>query len=150
MGPIYFPTPADFRAWLEQNHAKAEALLVGFYKKGTGQPSMTWPESVDEALCFGWIDGLRKRIDAERYMIRFTQRRAGSIWSAVNVKRVAELTKSRRMRAAGLRAFKQRTDAKTAVYSFEQRKDPKLPPALLKQFKANAPAWRASMWREKR
>ena len=84
MIPIYFTTPAEFRAWLEQNHTKAEFLLVGFYKKGTGRPSMTWPESVDEALCFGWIDGVRKGVDADRYTIRFTPRKAGSVWSTVN------------------------------------------------------------------
>jgi uncharacterized protein YdeI (YjbR/CyaY-like superfamily) len=142
MDPVFFESPAAWRKWLAANHSKEDDLWVGFHKRATGRPSLTWPESVDEALCFGWIDGLRKSIDSERYKIRFTQRRAGSVWSAVNVKRVAELTKNRRMRAAGLRAFKQRTDAKTAIYSFEQRKDPKLPPALLKEFKANAGAWR--------
>jgi len=142
MDPVFFESPAAWRTWLAANHSKEDELWVGFHKRATGKPSLTWPESVDEALCFGWIDGLRKSIDSERYMIRFTQRRAGSIWSAVNVKRVAELTRTRRMRAAGLRAFKGRTAAKTAVYSFEQRKDPKLPPALRKQFKANGAAWR--------
>jgi uncharacterized protein YdeI (YjbR/CyaY-like superfamily) len=120
MGPIYFPTPADFRAWLEQNHAKAEALLVGFYKKGTGQPSMTWPESVDEALCFGWIDGVRKGVDADRYTIRFTPRKAGSIWSSVNVRKVQELTDQGRMQPAGLAAFGKRKEARSGVYSHEQ------------------------------
>src|SRR5262245_3794515 len=142
MDPVFFESPAAWRKWLAANHSKAEELWVGFHKRATGRPTLTWPESVDEALCFGWIDGLRKRIDAERYKIRFTRRRAGSIWSAVNVKRVAELTRSRRMRGAGQRAFAARTEARTAVYSFEQRKDPKLPPALLKAFKANVPAWR--------
>jgi uncharacterized protein YdeI (YjbR/CyaY-like superfamily) len=140
--PVFFTSPAEWRKWLGVNHARQDELWVGFHKRATGKPSLTWPESVDEALCFGWIDGLRKRIDADCYMIRFTQRRAGSIWSAVNVRRVAELTKSKRMRAAGLRAFKARTAAKTAVYSFEQSKEPKLPPAYVKQFKANADAWR--------
>jgi uncharacterized protein YdeI (YjbR/CyaY-like superfamily) len=142
MDPVFFESPAEWRRWLAANHKKEDELWVGFHKRATGKPSLTWPESVDEALCFGWIDGLRKSIDGERYKIRFTRRRSGSIWSAVNVKRVAELTKNRRMRAAGLRVFRQRTEAKTAVYSFEQRKDPKLPPALLKEFKANAGAWR--------
>jgi len=142
MDPVFFESPAAWRRWLAANHQKEDELWVGFHKRATGRPSLTWPESVDEALCFGWIDGLRKSIDTGRYMIRFTQRRAGSIWSAVNVRRVAELTRSRRMRAAGLRAFKGRTEAKTAIYSFEQkRKKPRLPPALLKQFKANASAW---------
>ena len=142
MDPVFFESPAAWRRWLAANHAKADELWVGFHKRATGRPSLTWPESVDEALCFGWIDGVRKRIDAERYVIRFSARRSGSIWSAVNVERVAELTRRRRMRAAGLRAFKDRTEARTAIYSFEQRTDPKLPPALLKRFKANAGAWR--------
>jgi len=142
MDPVFFESPAAWRKWLAGNHTKSAELWVGFHKRATGRPTLTWAESVDEALCFGWIDGLRKRIDAERYMIRFTQRRAGSIWSAVNVRRIAALTRSRRMRPAGLRAFKARTAAKTGVYSFEQRrKKPKFPPALLKQFTANAGAW---------
>jgi hypothetical protein len=103
--PTFFPTPADFRRWLEKHHDKVPELLVGFYKKGTGKPSITWPESVDEALCFGWIDGIRRTIDDESYSIRFTPRRPTSIWSAVNLKRVAELTKLGRMHPAGLRVF---------------------------------------------
>jgi uncharacterized protein YdeI (YjbR/CyaY-like superfamily) len=105
MNPTFFRTPVDFRKWLEKNHEKVPELLVGFYKKGSGKPSITWPESVDEALCFGWIDGIRRTIDDESYTIRFTPRRARSMWSAVNVKRVAELTKLGHMQAAGLRAF---------------------------------------------
>jgi len=140
--PLFFASPAEWRRWLSAHHARKDELWVGFHKRSTGRPSLTWPESVDEALCFGWIDGLRKSLDAERYMIRFTPRRAGSIWSAVNVRRVAELTKRWRMRAAGVRAFKARSAAKTAVYSFEQRKNPRLPPAYAKRFKANAGAWR--------
>lgn len=84
MKPVYFATPDAFRAWLEAHHAEATELVVGFYKRGTGRPSLTWPESVDEALCFGWIDGVRKSVDAERYQIRFTPRKAGSIWSRIN------------------------------------------------------------------
>ena len=138
---MFFASPAEWRRWLAANHARIDQLWVGFHKRATGKPSLTWPESVDEALCFGWIDGLRKRIDDERYIIRFTPRRAGSIWSAVNVRRVAELTKRRRMRAAGLRAYSARSAAKTAIYSFEQRKTARLPPACAKRFKANEPAW---------
>src|SRR5215470_2050751 len=138
----YFASPAEFRAWLEANFDTAKEVQVGYWKKGTGRPSLTWPESVDEALCFGWIDGLRKRVDGDRYKIRFTPRRPGSIWSAVNVRRVAELTKQKRMRAAGSRAFKARLEAKTAVYSFEQRETAKLPPDYAKKFKANEEAWR--------
>ena len=106
VAPKFFPTPAEWREWLTRHHGSADELWVGFRKRATGRPSLTWPESVDEALCFGWIDGLRKRIDAESYMIRFTPRRSGSIWSAVNIRRVGVLTKLRRMRPAGLKAFK--------------------------------------------
>jgi uncharacterized protein YdeI (YjbR/CyaY-like superfamily) len=140
--PLYFESPAAWRRWLAKHHADTDELWVGFHKRATGKPSLTWSESVDEALCFGWIDGLRKRVDAESYQVRFTPRRAGSIWSAVNVRRVAELTKQKRMRAAGLRAFKARTEARTAVYSFEQRQTAKLPPAYANKLKANVAAWR--------
>ena len=141
MKPLFFATAAQWRRWLATHHARKDEVLVGFYKRSSGRHSITWPESVDEALCFGWIDGIRRSIDAESYTIRFTPRRKGSIWSAVNVRRVAELTKRRRMRAAGLRAFQARTAAKTAIYSFEQRKTTQLPPAYAKRFKANAGAW---------
>jgi uncharacterized protein YdeI (YjbR/CyaY-like superfamily) len=140
--PLYFESPAAWRRWLTRHHADTDELWVGFHKRATGRPSLTWPESVDEALCFGWIDGLRKRVDAERYKIRFTPRRPGSIWSAVNIRRVGELTKSKRMRAAGVRAFKARLEAKTAIYSFEQREKATLPPAYAKKFKENDAAWR--------
>jgi uncharacterized protein YdeI (YjbR/CyaY-like superfamily) len=140
--PQFFPTPADWRRWLAKHHASAGELWVGFYKRGSAKPSITWPESVDEALCFGWIDGVRKSLGAESYVIRFTPRRPGSIWSVVNVRRVGELTKARRMRPAGLRAFEKRTAKKTAVYSFEQRKAAKLPASYVRQFKENPAAWR--------
>jgi uncharacterized protein YdeI (YjbR/CyaY-like superfamily) len=118
---IYFPSPAAFRAWLAEHHASASELLVGFYKKGSGKPSLTWPESVDEALCYGWIDGVRRTVDHERYTIRFTPRRPGSNWSAINVKRVAELEKAGRMTAAGREAFSRRDERKTAIYAYENR-----------------------------
>ncbi len=108
MEPVYFPSPTAFRAWLEAHHAGADALWVGYYKKGTGMPSMTWPESVDEALCFGWIDGLRRSVDAERYAIRFTPRRRGSNWSQVNLGRAEALLAEGRMRPAGLAAYEGR------------------------------------------
>ena len=117
----FFATPAAFRAWLAKNHQTADELLVGFHKKGSGRPSITWPESVDEALCVGWIDGIRRRIDDDSYSIRFTPRRATSIWSAINIKRVAELTKLGRMRKAGLDAFALRTDRKSGIYGYEQK-----------------------------
>ena len=142
MKPLFFPTPADWRRWLAKHHASADELWVGFHKRGSGKPSITWPESVDEALCFGWIDGVRKSLGAESYVIRFTPRRPGSIWSVVNVRRVGELTKARRMRPAGLRAFEKRTAKKTGVYSFEQRKVAKPPAAYVRRFKENPAAWR--------
>jgi uncharacterized protein YdeI (YjbR/CyaY-like superfamily) len=140
--PQFFATPAHWRRWLAANHDKADELIVGFHKRASGVPSITWPESVDEALCFGWIDGIRRRIDETSYQIRFTPRRKGSIWSAVNVGRVAELTKTGRMHSAGVRAFEARTKKKTAIYSFEQRTQAKLPAAYERRFKANAAAWR--------
>jgi uncharacterized protein YdeI (YjbR/CyaY-like superfamily) len=138
----FFATPAAWRRWLAAHHKTHDELWVGFFKKSSGRPSLTWPESVDEALCYGWIDGLRKSIDAERYMIRFTPRRAGSIWSAINVRRAKELTTLRRMRAAGARAFRARRAARTAIYSFEQRKNPTLPVAYRRLFKSDPDAWR--------
>src|SRR5438270_467734 len=110
MGPTFFATPEEFRAWLAANHDRAIELLVGFYKKGSGRPSITWPESVDEALCFGWIDGVRKGRDADSYTIRFTPRRPRSTWSAVNIARVEELTRLGRMQPAGLETFAQRVE----------------------------------------
>jgi uncharacterized protein YdeI (YjbR/CyaY-like superfamily) len=119
--PKFFPTPADFRTWLEKNHVTATELWVGFYTKDSGKPSISWPESVDQALCFGWIDGIRKRVDEIRYQIRFTPRRRGSIWSATNIKRAKELAKQKQMRPTGLKAFAARIDNKSGVYSYEQR-----------------------------
>jgi uncharacterized protein YdeI (YjbR/CyaY-like superfamily) len=140
--PLFFATPAAWRRWLARHHATAPVAWVGFHKKGTGKPSITWPESVDEALCFGWIDGVRKRLDADSYVIRFTPRRAGSTWSAVNVRRVAALGREGRMTPAGRRAYDARTAAKTAVYSFEQRRSVRLPAPCARRFRGNAAAWR--------
>jgi len=117
----FFRTPTDFRAWLEKNHATATELWVGFYKKDSGKPSITWPESVDQALCFGWIDGIRKRIDEISYQIRFTRRRRGSIWSEINIKRSEELVRQKQMRPSGLKAFAARIENKSGIYSYEQR-----------------------------
>jgi uncharacterized protein YdeI (YjbR/CyaY-like superfamily) len=119
--PTFFATPADFRKWLEEHHETAKELLVGFYKKDSGKPSITWPESVDQALCVGWIDGIRKRIDDVSYTIRFTPRRPGSIWSAVNIKRMQELIDQGLARPAGLRAFEARKENRSGIYSYEQR-----------------------------
>jgi uncharacterized protein YdeI (YjbR/CyaY-like superfamily) len=117
----FFRTPADLRRWFEKNHATADTLWVGFLKKETGRPSITWQESVDEALCVGWIDGIRKRIDEECYKIRFTPRRPGSIWSAINIARVAVLKTEGRMRLAGLAAFSKKRENRSGIYSYEQR-----------------------------
>jgi len=141
MKPRFFATPKQFRAWLGKHHADTSELWVGFYKKDAGRPSITWPESVDEALCVGWIDGLRKSIDEHSYMIRFTPRKPGSTWSQVNTKRAKELIEDKRMLPAGLRAFAGRDPKKTNLYSFEQRHAAKLDAALEKRFKANRDAW---------
>jgi uncharacterized protein YdeI (YjbR/CyaY-like superfamily) len=140
MKPTFFSTPARFRAWLKAHHASHKELLVGFYKKGTGKPSITWPESVDEALCFGWIDGVRRSLGDEAYSIRFTPRKSKSNWSTKNVARVAELEKLRRMTPAGSRAFEARTSERTGVYSFERTKAARLLPREEKKLRANAKA----------
>lgn len=119
-GPTFFATGAQFRHWLSENHTSAPELIVGFWKVGSGKPSMTWSQSVDEALCFGWIDSVRHRLDDESYTIRFTPRRPGSIWSAVNVAKVEALTAQGLMTPAGLAAYAGRRDDRTAVYSYEQ------------------------------
>jgi len=121
MEPKFFRTPAAFRAWLQRHHGTVAELLVGFYKRGAGTPSITWPEAVDEALCFGWIDGLRRRVDGRRYTIRFTPRRPGSIWSAVNIRRALALAAEGRMAAAGHKAFEARRPNRSGRYSYEQR-----------------------------
>ena len=140
--PQFFPKPADWRAWLEKHHSTAEELWVGFYKRDSGRPSITWPESVDGALCFGWIDGVRKSMDALSYKIRFTRRKPRSNWSAINIRRVAELSKLGLMHPAGAAAFAKRDDDRSAIYAYEQRKAAKLPLAFEKQFRASADAWR--------
>jgi len=138
--PHFFKTPADFRKWLTKNHTSATELLVGFYKKDSGKPSITWPESVDEALSFGWIDGVRRRIDDVSYSIRFTPRKKSSTWSAINIARVAELTKLGRMQPAGLRAFEHRREEKSAIYSYENEVRT-LSADDEKKFRANKKAW---------
>ena len=140
--PVFFAAPADFRAWLDAHHENAQELWVGFYKKDSGRPSITWPEAVDEALCVGWIDGIRKRIDDISYKIRFTPRRRTSTWSAVNIARVPELMRQKRMRPAGLAAFEQRAEAKSGIYSYEQRQNAAFDAKAEKQFRANPKAWK--------
>jgi uncharacterized protein YdeI (YjbR/CyaY-like superfamily) len=119
----FFRTPAELREWFRGHHATERELWVGFYKRATGRPSITWPESVDEALCVGWIDGIRKRVDDERYTIRFTPRRARSIWSAVNIRCVQALADAKRMRAPGTKAFAARQENRSGIYAYEQRGD---------------------------
>lgn len=138
---LYFESPAAFRRWLEAHHASADELLVGFHKAHTGRPTLTWPESVDEALCVGWIDGIRRRVDDERYTIRFTPRRRHSLWSLVNVRRVAVLTKEGRMRPAGLRAFEARKDERTGVYAFERKSPAAFSKTDETRFKSHRAAW---------
>lgn len=140
MKPKFFRTPSDFRKWLKTNHATARELWVGFYRKASGKPSIAWPESVDEALCFGWIDGIRKRIDEISYQIHFTPRRRGSIWSAINIKRAKELKKQKRMLPAGLKAFAARIENKSGIYSYKQRRA-ELEEPYAKTLKKNRSAW---------
>jgi uncharacterized protein YdeI (YjbR/CyaY-like superfamily) len=137
----FFTIPSEFRQWLEENYDKNQELWVGFYKKGSGKPSITWPEAVDEALCWGWIDGLRKGIDDVSYMIRFTPRKPRSIWSAINIKRVVELTGLGLMQAAGLQAFEGRKEDKSAIYAYEQKDAAKLDEEYEQQFRTNEKAW---------
>jgi uncharacterized protein YdeI (YjbR/CyaY-like superfamily) len=140
MKPIFFESAALFRTWLSKNHNKESEVLVGFYKVGSGKPSMTWSESVDEALCFGWIDGVRKSMDDTRYTIRFTPRRPASIWSAVNIKKMEVLSGQGLVQPSGLAAFEKRKDSRSQIYTYEK------PPVTLerayeRRFKANKDAW---------
>jgi uncharacterized protein YdeI (YjbR/CyaY-like superfamily) len=138
--PLFFESPGVFRTWLATHHAQRVELLVGFYKRGSGRPSMTWSESVDEALCFGWIDGVRRSLGADAYTIRFTPRKPTSIWSAINVDKVAQLTKLGKMQPAGLRAFAARRADKTGVYSFERAQAAALDPEQERTLRANRKA----------
>ena len=141
LDPIFFATPADFRAWLEENHQTADEVVVGYYKKKAGKPSMTWSQSVDQALCFGWIDGKGKSLGDEAHTIRFTPRRPKSNWSEVNIKKVEELTRAGLMRPAGLAAFEKREEARSGVYSYEQRHLATLNEEQEAEFQANQAAW---------
>jgi uncharacterized protein YdeI (YjbR/CyaY-like superfamily) len=154
MEPTFFRGPEQLRRWFARNHASKTEIWVGYYKKDSGKPSITWPESVDEALCVGWIDGIRKSIDAESYKIRFTPRRPRSIWSAVNIRRVGELIKEKRMQPAGLRAFEARKENRSGIYAYEQRRavleDPydavlKKYPAARAFFEAQPPSYRKTI-----
>jgi uncharacterized protein YdeI (YjbR/CyaY-like superfamily) len=140
MKPVFFKNHSDFRKWLEKNYQKEKEFFVGFYKKNSGNPSITWPESVDHALCFGWIDGVRKSIDEVSYYIRFTPRKPKSIWSTVNVKRIEELTKLGLMKPAGLKVFNGRDQKKQGIYSYENEAQ-QFHKDYEKEFKVNKKAW---------
>src|SRR5215471_10419410 len=139
--PKFFPTPSAFRKWLAANHAKSDELWVGFYKKSSGKPSITWPESVDEALCFGWIDGVRKSLDEQSYVIRFSPRKPNSIWSAVNIRNMERLISEQRVQPAGLRAYEARKENRSGIYSYEQR-SPELVEPYARMFKRHRSAWK--------
>jgi uncharacterized protein YdeI (YjbR/CyaY-like superfamily) len=140
--PVFFADPEEFRRWLEEHHATVTVLWVGFHRRATGRPSLTWTESVDEALSFGWIDGVRKQLDATRYAIRFTPRRADSTWSAVNTQRMAELIAAGRVAPAGLAAFERRRAVARGLSSREERERAAFPPELERRFRAVPGAWR--------
>jgi uncharacterized protein YdeI (YjbR/CyaY-like superfamily) len=141
MKPCFFPTAEHFREWLKRNHDKEDVLLVGFYKRDSGRPSMTWSESVDQALCFGWIDGVRKRIDDDSYTIRFSRRRPRSIWSAINIAKAKELIKNGLVHPAGLAAWAKRDEKKSAIYAYE-RETKTFSAEEEKRFHANKSAWK--------
>ena len=140
MKPKFFPTQADFRRWLEENHDKETEIIVGYYKVGSGKSGMNWSQSVDEALCFGWIDGVRRSIDAESYCNRFTPRKAKSNWSAVNIAKVAELTEKGLMKPAGIAAFEKREENKSRIYAYENELK-RFSDEFEKLFKSNEKAW---------
>jgi len=140
MNPVYFQDQDEFRKWLEKNHNKESEIIAGYYKVGTGKPSMTWSQSVDQAICFGWIDGIRRSIDKERYCIRFTPRKLKSIWSNVNIKKVEELKQKGLMKKPGLDVYNNRSVSKSGIYSFENGII-KLDDDFEKLFKANKKAW---------
>lgn len=140
MDPVFFPSTAEFRKWLEGNHQSAAEILVGYYKVNTGKPSMNWSDSVDEALCYGWIDGVRRSIDAESYCIRFTPRRTKSNWSRVNMDKVEKFIREERMQPAGLAAYNNRVEARSEIYSYENQPD-KLSEDLELIFRQHKEAW---------
>jgi uncharacterized protein YdeI (YjbR/CyaY-like superfamily) len=140
MKPRFFESAAEFRAWLEHHHATAPELWVGFYKKASGKAGLGYPEAVDAALCFGWIDGIKKRVDDVSYTHRFTPRRPGSIWSAINTRRVGDLRKRGLVAAAGLAAFDRREEKRTAIYTYENQ-PATLAPAYERAWRANRRAW---------
>ena len=141
MEPVFFTTPAELRAWFEQNHETAPELLIGYYKKAAGKVGISHADAVDQALCFGWIDSVGRRIDEARYQVRFTPRRTGSVWSKVNIARVAELTEQGLMHPAGLLAFQARRPDRVSIYSYEQPEGAELDEVQLARLKAEPDAW---------
>lgn len=141
MKPHFFATQDDFRQWLDKHSAVETELIVGFYRVSSGKPTMTWPESVDQALCYGWIDGIRKSVDEESYTIRFTPRKPTSIWSAINIDKMEKLIAKKLVKPAGLTAYEKRTESKSRIYSHERAEDAVLTAEMEKTFKANAKAW---------
>lgn len=141
MEPVFFETPADFRKWLEKNYKSEKELLVGFYKKGSGRASVSWPESVDEALCFGWIDGIRRSLGDEAYTIRFTPRKPGSIWSAVNIDKIEVLISKGLVKPEGMEAYAKRTESKSRVYSHERETPAELTNEMIKAFEKQPDAY---------
>jgi uncharacterized protein YdeI (YjbR/CyaY-like superfamily) len=140
--PTFFKRPADYRKWLEANHETESELLVGFHKRDSGRESMSWPESVAESLCFGWIDGVRRRVDDESYTIRFTPRKSSSIWSTVNTNNMRELIADGLVRPAGMRAFERRSEKKSSIYAYENRNTAVLDADSEREFKRHKPAWK--------
>jgi uncharacterized protein YdeI (YjbR/CyaY-like superfamily) len=141
VNPIYFASPEEFRAWLEEHHASEREVFVGYHKKGTGIPSLVWSDAVDEALCYGWIDGIVRRVDDKRHVQRFTPRKPSSTWSAINIEKVGRLRAEGRMRPAGEAAFARRREDKSAIYAYEQRENPELEPEQAARFRADTAAW---------
>jgi uncharacterized protein YdeI (YjbR/CyaY-like superfamily) len=141
MKPTFFSRPAQFREWLATNHNRAGELLVGFHKKSSGKKSITYAEALDEALCFGWIDGVRKNLNEASYTIRFTPRKSRSIWSLVNVRHVERLQKQGRMQAPGLEAYARRDPKRTGIYAFENAQK-ELPAEYDRALRKNKTAWK--------
>ena len=141
MEPTFFATPAAFRQWLHKHHAKAPELVVGFWKKGTGKPSITWSEAVDQALCYGWIDSRGRSLGEEAHQVRFTPRRPGSVWSTININKVKALTEQGLMQPAGIAAYQQRKESKSHIYAHEQG-ELTMPKDMERQLKANKTAWK--------
>ncbi|RFS14539.1 YdeI family protein [Emticicia sp. C21] len=140
MKPTFFPHQSDFRKWLAENHEKEKELIVGFYRVDSGKPSITWSQSVDEALCFGWIDGIRRSVDHESYCIRFTPRRPTSIWSTVNINKMEEMIPKGLVQKAGLLAYEKRKDHKSNIYTYE-KEEAEFSPIIQATFKTNIQAW---------